>query len=627
MSLKYHKTLLALASLMASVANAQTTGTWNVDAAGNWSTLGSWTSLTGGVVPNAVDAAVTFGTLITAARTVTLDVDVSVGSLTFNEDVVNANAYSMTFNASRTMTFDVSSGNASVTTRGAGGYQIGTQGAGQVVLNDNLAISAGSGGGATSDGGSFNINSQIVDGNAGAKGLILSTLSSNDGTGTATSGFRGTNLRSTTANTFSGGVTVDSGYLGLIGHIGNAGTGAITLNASDSSAGIGTVLSLKTSGGTLTNNIVFGNSGASAGGSPRLAISLADASAQNYIFTGTITGAIGNQQIRFSTSGNVAGSVTLSGDGSGLTSGTGGSLHVRSGILMLNHANALTTGNALGTTSGGFNVGNFSNGATGSAQLLTNGFDVAARITTQQTTTAAQTSNDNIVVGGYHTTGTATFSGIVTMGRIVAGTRQFQLTSAAGGTTVFSGVISDGAVSGSASAFLPVYKVGGGIVRLSNTNTYSGGTFINAGTLQLGANGGLPASGAITLAGGTLASNGFTSATLGSLSLTANSAIDLTGGGAFVFADSSANNWGSNTLSVSGTFVSGSSLKFGSSATGLTSGQLALISIAGFNTVGMNSSGFITAVASAIPEPSTYAALAGAVMLGFAATRRRRSAA
>jgi hypothetical protein len=68
--------------------------------------------------------------------------------------------------------------------------------------------------------------------------------------------------------------------------------------------------------------------------------------------------------------------------------------------------------------------------------------------------------------------------------------------------------------------------------------------------------------------------------------------------------------------------VDGSSIRFGTSNTGLTSAQLALININGQSAV-IDSNGYL----SAVPEPSTWAALAGLSGLAFAAGRRRRRAA
>jgi hypothetical protein len=54
---------------------------WNVNSDGNWSNGGNWA---GGVVPNAAGTAAKLGDVIDAHRTVTVDVPVTIGSLTFD---------------------------------------------------------------------------------------------------------------------------------------------------------------------------------------------------------------------------------------------------------------------------------------------------------------------------------------------------------------------------------------------------------------------------------------------------------------------------------------------------------------------------------------------------------------
>jgi autotransporter-associated beta strand protein len=188
---------------------------------------------------------------------------------------------------------------------------------------------------------------------------------------------------------------------------------------------------------------------------------------------------------------------------------------------------------------------------------------------------------------------------------------------AAANDLVVSAIVANGSAQGVASM---IQKSGAGRMVLSAANTYTGVTKINAGTLALGINDTFADTSNFNLAGGTLDVGTFTD-TVGTLTLSGNSAITLGSGGAFVFADSSAISWGSNTLSISGTFLDGVSIRFGSTSGGLTSTQLSLITINGLG-ASINSSGFLTT--SAIPEPSTYSALAGLGILGFAASRRRR---
>ena len=107
----------------------------------------------------------------------------------------------------------------------------------------------------------------------------------------------------------------------------------------------------------------------------------------------------------------------------------------------------------------------------------------------------------------------ATLSGAIT-GTAGAGATNLltQGTSASAAGCVLSGPISDGGAGGKVA--LAQTK---GTLVLSGTNTYGGGTTVNNGSaLQLGADGGLPASGALVLGG----TNGVGSLSLGSFSQT-----------------------------------------------------------------------------------------------------------
>ena len=96
--------------------------------------------------------------------------------------------------------------------------------------------------------------------------------------------------------------------------------------------------------------------------------------------------------------------------------------------------------------------------------------------------------------------------------------------------------------------------VDGATVTLSNTNSYNGPTFVqNAGTLILGVADAIPSNSAVSLAGSTLTVGGYTN-TIGSLSTSGNSTINVTvnGGstGSLSMGDLSFGG-GTNTLALS----------------------------------------------------------------------------
>lgn len=186
------------------------------------------------------------------------------------------------------------------------------------------------------------------------------------------------------------------------------------------------------------------------------------------------------------------------------------------------------------------------------------------------------------------------------------------------GNLIINAIIANGTSTGGFS------KIGAGTVTLNGANTYTGVTTVTEGTLALGAADRIANTGNLVMAGGTFATGGF-GETLGTLTLAANSIIDLgSGASALVFADSSATSW---TSSVSLSFVNFTegvdSIRIGTSSGGLTGGQLAQITLNG-QLAAIDANGFLTV--SSVPEPSAFAALAGAAMLGLAAVRRRRTA-
>jgi len=148
-------------------------------------------------------------------------------------------------------------------------------------------------------------------------------------------------------------------------------------------------------------------------------------------------------------------------------------------------------------------------------------------------------------------------------------------------STSYSGVL-----SGTGS----LVKTGTGTLTLSGSNHYTGTTAIQSGALALGANDALPGT-ALSIGNATLDAATFSDA-VGSLAIAGNATINLGGGASLAFAASNAVPW-SGALNITGTFVSGQSLRFGANGSALLPAQLALITVNGIGPFTLNSTGYL----------------------------------
>ena len=142
-------------------------------------------------------------------------------------------------------------------------------------------------------------------------------------------------------------------------------------------------------------------------------------------------------------------------------------------------------------------------------------------------------------------------------------------------------------------------QAGSGTTALMLANTYIGPTTIAAGTLTIGAAGVLPDASEVSIGNGTLSAPGALAETTGRLGIIGTATIQLGSGATLAFADSSAVDWTGGTLTITGTFVSGSSLKFGTNSSGLTPAQLASISASGYANFALDANGYLTAMSTA----------------------------
>jgi autotransporter-associated beta strand protein len=198
------------------------------------------------------------------------------------------------------------------------------------------------------------------------------------------------------------------------------------------------------------------------------------------------------------------GAVVLTGAATG---GNGYIYNLNSGKLIVNNANAL---GGSGTTTGRvLNIAGGTLDATSGDIVVGNG-----------TSKLAVNINGHFTFGA--TNGLNLGTGAITLGT-AAGTTRSITTNGTTNALNLGGVIANGTTANS------ITKAGTGTLVLGGANTYTGLTKISDGTLVLGAAERLADVSDMELNGGTLATGGF-SETVGLLSLTLSSGIDLGSG-------------------------------------------------------------------------------------------------
>jgi autotransporter-associated beta strand protein len=446
-------------------------------------------------------------------------------------------------------------------------------------------------------------------------------------------------------------LTVSAGFSGAFA-LSKTSTGTLTLSGANSYTGITTVsagvLNIQNASALGTTS---GGTSVTAGAALELQGSIAIAGeALTINSTGVSTGGALRS---ISGTNSWSGAITL-GSASRINSDSG-TLTLSGGIT--GTGLALTIGGAGNTT---INTSGVNTGASGA--LIKDGAGTLTINASGNYTGSTSINAGTLVMGNASALGTGTISfGGGTLGLFnttdlssrfsTAASQQYKIDTNSQSATFATALNSSGAT---------LAKSGGGTLTLSNTNTYSGATTISAGILNLTgsiasstvsvASGGTlagsgTASGAVTLSSGghispgsSLVSNSVGTLSLGSLTWAAGGVMDFNLGSTSASADK-VSVTGAITKSGSGTF----SFDFGSSAAGV--GQTYTVASAGswigwgapntdfsFNSstitggsFAFNGNNLEFAVTSAIPEPSTYAALAGLGALGLAMYRRRQA--
>lgn len=457
--------------LMAAVAGLTWAGvslaqTWNVNANGNWGTAANWSPAS---VPNGIGASASLLNIITAPRTVSLNVPVTLGNLTFG------GGFNYTIGGTNTLTFDAAAGNATLDVSGTAAHTISRP----MVLTDTLVVNQGSSGTLTLSGA-----------RSGAGGLIK------NGTGQVTlSG----------ASTFFGPAQINAGTLlyntaGAIpaaslvtlgDGIGAAGSAVLNLNAAMSVAQALNV-TLASDGLLIqNNNRLVRLSAVSGTGELRLNAAVGNGfeivgTGGDTTFNGAVTGGIAVNSANPATGSRFTKTGTA-------TQTLGGNNTYVARTFINDGSLRAASNTALGAASAGFNNATFVSG-TGSLEL-SNNIATAERIYLNGAGNGGAGALRNF-------SGNNTITGNVTLGWT--------------GGTVTSSAVSIGAdagstltISGNIDGAQSLTKVGAGLLVLSGNNTWSGATTVNAGTMRLGAGTGMTNATVLTVNGGTLDLNGF----------------------------------------------------------------------------------------------------------------------
>lgn len=406
---------------------------------------------------------------------------------------------------------------------------------------------------------------------------IGSVIANGGGTSTLTKAGTGT-LALTGANTYTGATFVDGGVLQV---------------SADNNLGAGTTAALTLNGGTLQ---------ATAGFSTARTVSLGGNGGTFQVDAGTLA-------VSGVVSSGSFGSLTKTGAGTLLLSGANtfkGAVNVNDGTLRFGNAAALG----------------------------------ASAATSNQSMSPVTVNGGSLDIAGFGANlGNVTLAG----GSIVDSVGTGSL--AAYGFTLKSGSVgaslADMVIAGNLNNAINVEKTTSGTVTLSGANTYTGNTTVRAGTLLV--DGSLSSASAVYVqSGGRIGGQGSVGAVnfASGAGLAFNLATVAQAGDGLTAAGFSGAGIGGFTVFLSGAaagFDSGSDYTWtvltadSASITALSLGSIAVDtsgfgqSFAGtFNLSKDATSLYLNYVGSAVPEPASYATLAGAALFGVAMLRRRR---
>ena len=397
------------------------------------------------------------------------------------------------------------------------------------------------------------------------------------------------------ANTYEGGVTVSAGRV-RAGSASAFGTGTVTLAGGTSLSSDSVSSRILANGFALTGNATLGNATDNGDLTLSGAVDLAGNTvsvASNVTFSGSVTTgtlsvsngtlALGGSNILADTADvtlasgttfNIGGFADTMGDltvtNATVSNGTltaasvsasAGTISANlagSGALTKTTAGSLLLSGANSSYSGTLSVANGTLLVGGANALGSGAVTLSAGTTLASDSITARTLGNNLVLDGNVTLGDSVNTGVLTFSSGVA------LNDANRTITTASNVTLGGIISSTNAANGALTKAGAGTLTLSGDNTYTGGTTVSAGTLQLGAANRLADTGAVSLASGTTFNLGGFADTVGDVTvdaatisngtLTANSIAATSSGtiSAILAGSGTLTKTGNGTLTLSG---------------------------------------------------------------------------